>query len=56
MIGMYPFHVLLRVQKRGKSVLNNVFFVSEKEIKVYSSGENKWLNNMLLCSKHMEPT
>jgi hypothetical protein len=58
MFGMYLFHFLLGVRKRDKSVLGNVFFVffyeSEKVIKVYSYVENKWLNNMLLCSKCME--
>jgi len=47
-------------EKRDKSVLGNVFFVFfydyEKEIKVYSDRENECFNNMLLCSKHMEPT
>jgi hypothetical protein len=47
-------------EKDVKVLLKSVFFVSfkefEKEIKVYLSGENEWLNNMLLCSKHMELT
>jgi hypothetical protein len=53
------FHGLTSM-KNDKSLLDSVLFVSffesKKEIKVYSVGENEWLNNMLLCSKHMELT
>jgi hypothetical protein len=52
MIDTYLFVSFYEYEKKCKSVLDK----SEKEIKVYSTRQNEWLNNMPLCSKCMELT